>query len=102
MTGTRFARKLAQHGRLIPEERLIPMIIGGAILPIGLFWYGWAAEARTFWLLPDIGAAIQAAATIAGSFAIQIYVVDTYTKYAASATAAILVLRNLAGFGFPL
>ena len=40
--------------------------------------------------MPDIGVAIQS------------YVIDTYTTYAASAVAAITVLRNVAGFAFPL
>lgn len=31
-----------------------------------------------------------------------IKVIDTYTRYAASAVAAITFLRSLAGFGFPL
>lgn len=40
LTKTRFARKLKQNGRVVPEERLLPMIIGGAFLPVGLFWFG--------------------------------------------------------------
>lgn len=32
----------------------------------------------------------------------QTYLVDTYTLYAASALAAVSVLRSLAAFGFPL
>lgn len=32
----------------------------------------------------------------------QTYIVDTYTKFAASAMAAVSVLRSLAAFGFPL
>ena len=37
VTKTRFARKLKEHGKVIPEERLLPMILGGALLPAGLF-----------------------------------------------------------------
>jgi hypothetical protein len=33
---------------------------------------------------------------------IQTYIVDAYTRYAASAIGAATVLRSLAGFGFPL
>jgi hypothetical protein len=32
----------------------------------------------------------------------QTYIVDSYTTYAASGVAAAVVLRSLAGFGFPL
>ena len=52
--------------------------------------------------MPDIGAGIIAAATICGYYSIQTYIIDCYTKYAASAVAAITTLRSLAGFGFPL
>jgi hypothetical protein len=30
-----------------PEYRLPPMVIGALFMPIGLFWYGWSAEAKT-------------------------------------------------------
>jgi phosphotransferase system glucose/maltose/N-acetylglucosamine-specific IIC component len=36
-TKTRFRCKTLKHGRVIPEERLPPMIIGAAMLPVGLF-----------------------------------------------------------------
>lgn len=35
-TKTRFKRKLEKHGKVIPEERLIPMIIGGFLFPVGM------------------------------------------------------------------
>ena len=38
VTRTRTARIFREQGGIVPEERLIPMIIGGALLPIGLFW----------------------------------------------------------------
>lgn len=85
-----------------PEFRIPVMIPCSILLPIGFFWYGWSAEARIHWIMPDIGAAILAAATICGYQSIQTYVIDSYTKYAASAVASITFLRSLAGFGFPL
>ena len=33
-----------------PEYRLLPMIPGAILLPIGLFWYGWTADKGVFWL----------------------------------------------------
>lgn len=78
------------------------MIPCTVLLPIGLLWYGWSAQARAHWILPDIGAAILGAATMVGYQAIQTYVIDSYTKYAASAVAAVTTMRSLAGFAFPL
>jgi hypothetical protein len=40
--------------------------------------------------------------TIAAFQCVTTYLVDTYLRFAASAVAAVTVLRSLAGFGFPL
>ncbi|KAF2648685.1 MFS general substrate transporter [Lophiostoma macrostomum CBS 122681] len=85
-----------------PEFRVPCMIPASLMVPIGLFWYGWSAQAGIHWIVPDIGAAIFCAGTIVGFQCIQTYLVDSYTRYAASAIAAATVLRSLAGFGFPL
>lgn len=85
-----------------PEFRVPLMVPGACLVPIGLFWFGWSAQAHTHWILPNIGAAIFAAGTIMGFQCTQTYVVDAYTRYAASAVGAATVLRSLAGFGFPL
>ncbi|RFU29474.1 hypothetical protein B7463_g6870, partial [Scytalidium lignicola] len=85
-----------------PEFR-VPLMIPGAILvPVGLFWYGWCAQAHTHWILPNIGASLFCAGVIIGFQCIQTYIVDAYPRYAASAVGAATVLRSLAGFGFPL
>jgi len=46
---TRYMRLLKQHGRVPPEERLIPMMVGSILLPIGLFWYAWTSRPGTPW-----------------------------------------------------
>ena len=94
--------KARYHHVGVPEFRAPVMIPCAIFLPIGFFWYGWTAEAHQPWILPDIGALILAVGTIAGIQSIQAYVVDAYSRYAASGMAAIQVLRSLAGFGFPL
>ncbi|CZT45452.1 related to multidrug resistant protein [Rhynchosporium secalis] len=85
-----------------PEFRVPLMIPGALLVPVGLFVYGWSAEAQTHWIVPNVGAALFAAGTIIGFQCIQTYIVDSYTRYAASAIGAATVLRSLAGFGFPL
>ncbi|KAK1244783.1 hypothetical protein MKX08_004412 [Trichoderma sp. CBMAI-0020] len=85
-----------------PEFR-VPMLIPGAIfLPVGILIYSWTAEAHTHWIGPNIGAVVFGASIIIGFQCIQGYMVDSYTRYAASAVSAVTVLRSLAGFGFPL
>ncbi|KAJ4358612.1 uncharacterized protein N0V89_003196 [Didymosphaeria variabile] len=85
-----------------PEFRVPIMIPGSILVPVGLFWYGWSAQAKVHWIMPNIGAAVFCAGVIISFQCIQTYLVDSYTRYAASAIAAATVLRSLAGFGFPL
>ncbi|KAF1914425.1 major facilitator superfamily domain-containing protein [Ampelomyces quisqualis] len=85
-----------------PEFRVPIMVPASLLVPIGLFWYGWSAQAEIHWIMPNIGACIFCAGVIIGFQCIQTYLVDSYTRYAASAIAAATVLRSLAGFGFPL
>lgn len=85
-----------------PEYRVPLMVPGSCLVPIGLFIYGWTAEYKTQWIGPNIGSAIFAAGTIIGFQCTQVYLIDAYTRYAASALGAATVLRSLAGFGFPL
>ena len=92
----------AIHGKMKPEHRLPPLVLGCCLVPIGLFWYGWAAEYRLHWFI-----------TIAGTFFVglgiyyvhlvtQVYLVDAYTLYAASAVAAELSIRCVFGATIPL
>jgi multidrug resistance protein len=94
--------KKKNDGREKPEFRVPVIFVGATLVPIGLFWYGWSAQERSHWVMPNIGAGIYAAGTIICFQSTQAYIFDAYTKYAASATAATMVLRSLAGFGFPL
>ncbi|OAA44417.1 MFS multidrug transporter [Metarhizium rileyi] len=85
-----------------PEFR-VPMMMPGALLvPVGIFIYAWTAEAPTHWIGPNVGVAVFGFGSIIGFQCVQGYIVDSYPRYAASAVAAVTVLRSLAGFGFPL
>lgn len=47
-----YKRKNGGIGR--PEYRLVNVIPGTFLLPIGLFIAGWGAQEKAFWLVPDI------------------------------------------------
>ncbi|KAJ9611316.1 hypothetical protein H2200_004500 [Cladophialophora chaetospira] len=94
--------KLRNNNEGKPEFRVPLMVPGACLVPIGLFIYGWSARRSVHWIVPNIGAAIFAAGTIMGFQCTQTYIVDAYSRYAASAVASAVVLRSLAGFGFPL
>lgn len=101
--GWTYSRLMNRNGgNGTPEFRVPLMVVGAVLLPGGFFWYGWSAEAQIHWIMPDIGLGILSGATIINYYSIQTYIIDAYTKYAASAIAAIASLRSLAGFGFPL
>lgn len=85
-----------------PEFRIPTMLIGSPLVTIGLFWYGWAVQARVFWVVPNLGIIVFTAGSIVCLSGMQTFIVDIYTRFAASAFAAAAILRSLAGFGFPL
>ena len=89
-------------GEIKPEYRLPPLVPGSALIPIGLFWYGWSAEAHVHWIMPIIGTAWVGLGLIATFMCIQTYMIDCFTIYAASAIAANTVLRSLMGAFLPL
>lgn len=98
----RFARKIAKHGRVIPEERLVPMIPASVALPVGLFWFGWTSH-------PDVHWAPQVVAGAPIGFAIIVifmqginYIIDVYLMFANSGIAANTIVRSALGGGFPL
>ncbi|KAI0432114.1 major facilitator superfamily domain-containing protein [Xylaria sp. FL1042] len=92
-----------RYGGVGKPEYRVPMMIPGAVLmPFGLIVYGWTARFKTHWIWPNVGAFLFATATIISFQCLQTYLVDTYTRFAASAVSAGTVFRSLAGFGFPL
>ncbi|KAI9885714.1 MAG: hypothetical protein M1823_002479 [Watsoniomyces obsoletus] len=85
-----------------PEYR-VPLMLPGAVLAgIGLLIYGCTARRDIHWIVPNLGAMIFATGVIITFQCAQAYVVDAYTRYAASATGAAAFVRTMAGFSFPL
>ena len=100
---TRFKRKmLANGGKPIPEERLLPMILGAFLLPIGLFWFAWTSSPDVHWFAQviagvPIGVAVELVLLQGMS-----YIIDVYLMYANSALAGNTFVRSLFGGGFPM
>lgn len=98
----RYLKNTRGEGKGRPEFRVPLMFPGALLIPTGLLIYGWTAQHHTHWIAPDIGCVVFSAGCIVCFQCIQTYLVDAYTRYAASAVAAATVLRSLFGFGFPL
>jgi hypothetical protein len=68
---------IAASGKRVPEARVFPMMIGGVMFVIGLFWFGWTALG-VFWLSPIIAIVfIGAGFTVLYQQCLN-YLVDTY------------------------
>ncbi|KAI0265179.1 multidrug resistance protein 4 [Gloeopeniophorella convolvens] len=89
------------NGKGTPEMRVPALIFGSLFVPIGLFWYGWSAQAAIHWIMPIIGTGIFGFGMMAVFLPIQLYLVDAFA-YAASALSAASVARSTLGFAFPL
>ncbi|KAI0150096.1 bicyclomycin resistance protein [Hypoxylon sp. NC0597] len=85
-----------------PEYRLPLLPLGAILIPAGLFIYGWTADYRVHWIAPIIGTAVAGVGNLIVFMSIQMYLVDTFTIYAASAIACNTVVRSLAGAVLPL
>ena len=98
----RYARKMKEAGGPVPEERLIPMMIGGVLFTIGLFWWAWASYPTISWV-PQVLAGWPLGAGIVLIFLQVInYLIDAYLMHANSAIAANTLLRSFFGAGFPM
>ncbi|KAK5171974.1 uncharacterized protein LTR77_003611 [Saxophila tyrrhenica] len=89
-------------GQTAPESRVSLMIPGILLMPTGLLWYGWAAQARSHWAVVDAGAAVFGCGVILSTQAMQQYTMESFKEHVASAAAASQFLRSIFAFCFPL
>ncbi len=92
---------VANGGKPITEERLLPMIVGAVFLPIELFWFAWTSSPHVHW-------APQVLAGIPIGVAVELillqgmsYIIDVYLMYPSSALAGNTLVRSLAGGRLP-
>lgn len=85
-----------------PEGRLYFACLEAALLPIGLFWFGWSSFSSVPWIVPCLALAT----AMAGIFQIYLcvfnYLADTYHRFASSALACQSFCRNILAGVFPL
>ncbi|KAG6853696.1 hypothetical protein C0991_002231 [Blastosporella zonata] len=89
-------------GKAPPEARLHTAILGGILIPIGLFMFAWTTSPSIHWIVPIL-AGIPFGAGVAQILqSLTTYLMDTYPLYFASSIAATIVLRSCCGAAFPL
>ena len=85
-----------------PEVRLPGMILGAALVPVGLIIFAWTAPTNVPWIICILASVIFGAGYLLVFVSVLLYLVDSYTVYAASALAANTVMRCIFGAVFPL
>ena len=95
-------KRKSSSGEMKPEYRLPPLVVGGIIIPVGLFIFGWTIEVRAHWIVPVIATSLIGFGFVAASLASWSYLVDAFGIYAASALAAATVVRNVMAALLPL
>lgn len=89
-------------GETQPEMRLPSGVVGGVMIPIGLFIFAWTARVEIHWVVPVVGAGLFAGGTVLVFQAVFTFLVEAYPLYAASALAANSFTRSVFAAGFPL
>ncbi|KEF63114.1 uncharacterized protein A1O9_01090 [Exophiala aquamarina CBS 119918] len=101
-TRTTFTRSFEKHGKVIPEARLPPMIVGAVVLPIGLFWFAWTSDPRIIWIPQVFATAFLGMGSLVTFWQGTNYIIDCYAFYSNSAIAINTFIRSIAAAGFPL
>lgn len=90
-------------GVVPPEYRLYSAMVGCALNPVSLFWFGWVADAAVHWLVPVIAAVPFAVGNIMVYSSGALYIMSSYGPlHGASALSVKSLLRYAAGGAFPL
>ncbi|KAK4244939.1 major facilitator superfamily domain-containing protein [Corynascus novoguineensis] len=92
----------AAGNRAVPERRLPPMMLGSVLFAGGQFLTGWTSGPDIHWIAPCVGLVMLGTGFFTIFQAALNYLVDTFTKYAASAVAANTFLRSCFACAFPL
>lgn len=100
--GNKTVAKHIAKGDFKPEHRLHLMSIGGFVMPIGLFVYGWCVQKQTHFIVPLIATSFVGIGLLMTFMPASTYLVDVFTIHAASAMAASTVSRSLFAAFIPL
>ncbi|KAH6673311.1 MFS multidrug transporter-like protein [Halenospora varia] len=100
----RYNRKLKANNNIpVPEQRLLPMMVGAILFPIGLFWFAWSGNyGSVHWIVPTLSGLLTGTGIMTIFLQALNYLIDAYLMVAASAIAANTFLRSFFGAGFPL
>lgn len=99
-----YVKKLEANNNMpVPEWRLPPVIVGGAVFSVGLFWLGWSGFKRDIhWIVPTLSGLCTGFGIMSIFLQCLNYLIDAFLMFAASAIAANTFMRSIFGAVFPL
>lgn len=97
------AKKEGKSWTRSPELHRLPIsCLAGPCLTIALFWLAWSARGSIHWSVPVMSGLLFGFGYQIIFISLLTYVTDAYKIYSASALAASVIMRSLAGAVFPL
>ncbi|CDH17766.1 related to Polyamine transporter 1 [Zygosaccharomyces bailii ISA1307] len=101
---TSYLKRAKQHGGLVPEYRLLPMIAAGIVFPIGILWFCWTGNYhhKIHWACPMVAGGFIGFGLIGIFLPCLNYIIESYLLLTASAVAANTFMRSAFGASFPL
>jgi MFS family permease len=98
----KIAKRYWKHLTTTPEGRLYFACVESALLPLGLFWFGWTSFSSIPWIVPVLALGCAQVGILSIYLAVFNYLADVYHRYASSALAAQSFCRNILAAIFPL
>jgi len=95
-----FKKRNGGEGR--PEYRLVITQIGMIVMPVGLFIFGWTAEAKTHWIGPQIGEVFVLFGLTLAFNSTQNFIVDAFFPYSAAGIAGATTMRSIVACVMPI
>ncbi|CVL07856.1 related to TPO4-Proposed vacuolar polyamine transporter [Fusarium mangiferae] len=90
-------------GKIPPEYRLYPAMVGSFGLPLGLFWFAWSSRSDISWAAPVVAIIPFAWGNLCVFVSTAQFAADTYHgNVVASASASLTLARYPVGGAFPL
>ncbi|PPJ50400.1 hypothetical protein CBER1_06972 [Cercospora berteroae] len=101
-TMLRFRKRHAKGLPIAPESRLPPIIIGMALLSVGLLYFAYSCSPETDWLLQAAAANVFSCSMCMVWMTATVYVQDLYVSHSNSALAACAFVRYSVGAAAPV
>ncbi|KII94713.1 hypothetical protein PLICRDRAFT_47737 [Plicaturopsis crispa FD-325 SS-3] len=98
-----YARAIVKYnGSPPPEVRLYMGMVGGVLVPLGLFWLAFTTYPSVHWIVPIIASVLFGTGTLFVFTSTFTYLVTAYRPIAASAMASNSAMRSAFAAVFPL